>query len=275
MYRSIAKQNSSVAPDGNTVTATIQSTEVYAGATTTSTAVASSGSKSTPVGAIVGGTVGGVVFLAALSLCLLAFMRRRRKRALFDGNFDPDNVAPASGRGAGNSAQGGTLPNIGVDDEDVHGDPVSSAVSPYPIMAQYHPQQQQQQQQFNPYTGRPGSMSNIGGGAYDRVPTSPTSTHPHSRHPSQGGYAAYGGGPASSDHASSYFSHGTSSAAGPSASGYAPGSGVIPSTKERERLRLANADEGGPVLQHRDGGRMAPQEIPPSYDSIPADERTP
>jgi hypothetical protein len=48
------------------------------------------------------------------------------------------------------------------------------------------------------------------------------------------------------------------------------------STKERERLRLANAapeeeHEGGPVVQHRDGGRVN-NEIPPSYDSIPRDQ---
>ena len=52
------------------------------------------------------------------------------------------------------------------------------------------------------------------------------------------------------------------------------------SAKERERLRLANAtheEEGegegaGPVVQHRDGGRVNTAEIPPSYDSIPRDQ---
>jgi len=47
------------------------------------------------------------------------------------------------------------------------------------------------------------------------------------------------------------------------------------SAKERERLRLANAapeeEEAGPVVQHRDGGRVN-NEIPPSYDSIPRDQ---
>jgi hypothetical protein len=66
-------------------------------------------------------------------------------------------------------------------------------------------------------------------------------------------------------------------------------SGTFPSSKEqaseRARLQVANNGEGGSgqgsnnvVVQHRDGGRLqqasAPEEIPPSYDSISPEERS-
>ena len=78
---------------------------------------------------------------------------------------------------------------------------------------------------------------------------------------------------------------------GPSPGASLGTSGTIPSSKERElameerRLLVANDEngEGGSgqprssgIVQHTDGGRLRPQatpeEVPPSYDSIPADE---
>lgn len=73
-----------------------------------------------------------------------------------------------------------------------------------------------------------------------------------------------------------------------SSSGF--GAGMVPGAKEREAMgrgnfAVSNADEGegsgarGPVMQHRDAGRLnataeveEPAEIPPSYDSIPRDQ---
>lgn len=59
-----------------------------------------------------------------------------------------------------------------------------------------------------------------------------------------------------------------------------PGGGMIPSSKEREAARLRVVNQ--PVVQHQDGGRLdvtpededGPSEIPPSYDSIPKEEKT-
>ncbi|KAI5890003.1 uncharacterized protein SCHCODRAFT_02630610 [Schizophyllum commune H4-8] len=83
-------------------------------------------------------------------------------------------------------------------------------------------------------------------------------------------------------------------------SGVPGGPGYIPSAKEREaypqRFELANPDQGGftdqdrqqylasgpsgpahpsgsDVFVHRDGGRLEQNEIPPTYDSVPRDER--
>ena len=91
------------------------------------------------------------------------------------------------------------------------------------------------------------------------------------RHPSPGpslGQASYNGQGTPTDPSVS----GSSSGPG--------GAGMIPSSKEREAMaarRVANPD-GGPVMQHTDGGRLdatpedeEPSEVPPRYDTIPHD----
>jgi hypothetical protein len=123
------------------------------------------------------------------------------------------------------------------------------------------------------------SQALLGGGVLEggRVPTAtsgshyaPTSSegepHPASSHARSSSHGSAGFGPAF-----------------PTAQPYRP-----LSSKEREALRqrgegglgLASAlEEGeGDVVQHSDGGRVAapvppsaPHEVPPSYDSIPAD----
>ncbi|KAI0080171.1 hypothetical protein K474DRAFT_1581732, partial [Panus rudis PR-1116 ss-1] len=62
--------------------------------------------------------------------------------------------------------------------------------------------------------------------------------------------------------------------------------GILPSAKEREAaaargLHVANDEGPSGVVVHQDGGRLeatpeeedVPNEIPPSYDSIPRDQR--
>lgn len=74
-----------------------QTVEITSAVTSTSTASADGSSSSSSgsdshTGAIVGGVVGGVALIALLAL-LAWFIRKRRTRDEFDGNFDPDRVA--------------------------------------------------------------------------------------------------------------------------------------------------------------------------------------
>ncbi|KAH8827238.1 hypothetical protein DL96DRAFT_1605999 [Flagelloscypha sp. PMI_526] len=86
-----------------------------------------SGGNHNNVGAIVGGTIGGLAALIAL-IALGYWLWRRRRRNLdstFDGNFDPStNRYSAVGIGgvATHSTGGGTLPNIPLDDDEVIAD---------------------------------------------------------------------------------------------------------------------------------------------------------
>ena len=221
----------------------------------------SSSGSSSNTGAIVGGVAGGVAAIAAIIIVFLFYWRRNRRREEeFDGNFDPDRVVQHGG----------------------HTDLAGAEVTPY---------------SFEPNAGTPSG------------PTSPTFSGDGSMRQYRDSQALLGGSiagagaatatsgshyaPTSSDGASvppGSSSHARSSSLG--GAGLGPGFPVAQpyrplSAKEREALRqrgdgglgLASAaEEGeGDVIQHSDGGRIAepvvptrpPQEIPPSYDSIP------
>lgn len=97
---------------------------------------------------------------------------------------------------------------------------------------------------------------------------------------SQGG-GAYGPGPGSSTSGSGAGTGGISARmskqqeAARMYAGPGPGQGTIAEGSGGGQYGVANPDE--PVMVHRDAGRVtapgAGAEIPPTYDSIPADER--
>jgi hypothetical protein len=219
------------------------------------TAPSSGGGGSSNTGAIVGGVAGGIAVLLVILITGLFYWRRSRRRDDFDGNFDPDRVI----RHAGDADLAGGAEVTPYHYEPGVGRPMSGPSSPtYSAngsMRQYRE-----------------SQSLLGGNVFAGVaPTATSGSH----------YA-----PTSSDGASAHpesSGHGRSSSLGSSgiAQPYRP-----MSTKEREVLRqrgdglgLATAPEEaeGDIIQHSDGGRIPehvppsqPQEIPPSYDSIPA-----
>lgn len=222
--------------------------------------LSSSGSSSN-TGAIAGGIAGGVVAVVALIIVGLFFWRRNRRRDEFDGNFDPDRVVRHAGH---TDLAGAEVTPYQYDPSTTGGltsGPSSPTFSGTGSMGQYRDSQALLGSIMD---GRGGAATATTGSHY-----APTSSDAASAHP---------GG---SSHA-----HSSSLGSGP---GFPLGQPYRPlSSKEREALRqrgegglgLASAlEEGeGEVLQHADGGRVAeiipppsrPQEIPPSYDSIPA-----
>lgn len=215
----------------------------------------SSGGGGSSTGAVIGGVAGGVAALLVIFIIGLFYWRRNRRRDEFDGNFDPDRVV----RHAGDADLAGGAEVTPYHYEPGVGGPMSGPSSPTfsadSSMRQYRE-----------------SQSLLGGNVFaGAVPTATSGSH----------YA-----PTSSDGASAHpesSGHGRSSSLGSSGIGqpYRP-----MSTKEREAMRqrgdglgLATAPEEveGDIIQHSDGGRIAElalpsqaQEIPPSYDSIPA-----
>lgn len=216
----------------------------------------SSGGGKSNTGAIIGGVAGGIATLIVFLIIGLFYWRRNRRRDDFDGNFDPDRVV----RHAGDADLAGGAEVTPYHYEPGAGGPMSGPSSPTfsadSSMRQYRE-----------------SQSLLGGNVFAGVaPTATSGSH----------YA-----PTSSDGASAHpesSGHGRSSSLGSSgiAQPYRP-----MSTKEREAMRqrgdglgLATAPEEveGDVIQHSDGGRLPEpvpppsqaREIPPSYDSIPA-----
>lgn len=270
--------------------------------TTTAISVATtspSTSTSSPhTGAIVGGVVGGIAALGIIGLLVFCLLRRRRNEDDFDGNFDPDRVVV-------HSSGGGTLPQI-----DLGAEVTPYAYAPHhdvgqPPMAQYHygdspysgmrptsPPQSMPSQYYRPpsdYNQVPGlgPGSDTSGSHYDPsvgaygVPAgaalatwvpgarSPSPTNTSSTTPSQprsakerealaSRYGRPGGLGLSTQHEE------------PDYDGLGPGPGAGAG---------AGSSGGEGVVVHQDGGRVrdedeGPTEIPPTYDSIPADERT-
>ena len=213
----------------------------------------SSGSSSN-TGAIIGGVAGGIAALLGILIIGLFYWRRNRRRDDFDGNFDPDRVVRHAGDAdlAGGAEVTPYHYEPGVGHTSGPSSPTFSADS---SMRQYRE-----------------SQSLLGGNVFaGAAPTATSGSH----------YA-----PTSSDGASAHpdsSGHGRSSSLNSSGIGqpYQP-----MSTKEREAMRqrgdglgLATAHEEveGDVIQHSDGGRLPDtvpptqaREIPPSYDSIPA-----
>jgi hypothetical protein len=235
------------------VTTTIRSTIIVV-----PTSASSGGSSNT--GAIVGGVAGGIVALLAVFIIGLFYWRRNRRRDDFDGNFDPDRVV----RHVGDTDLGGGAEVTPYQYEPRAGSVTSGPSSPTfsgsgngngnGSMRQYRDSQALLGSSIHDALGAPTATS---GSHY-----APTSSDSASAHPASSGHGRTG-------------SFGSSGVSQP----YRP-----LSSKEREALRqrgeglgLASApEEGDEVIQHADGGRIepvpatAPREIPPSYDSIPA-----
>jgi hypothetical protein len=218
-----------------------------------------SSSSSSNTGAIVGGVAGGIAALFAIFVIGIFYWRRNRRRDDFDGNFDPDRVV----RHVGDTDLGGGAEVIPYQYEPGVGGVTSGPASPT----------------FSA-NGNGGSMRQyrdsqalLGGSRHDGVGGPGTATSgSHYAPTSSDGVSPF---PTSSGHERP-LSLGSSGVSQP----YRP-----LSTKEREAMRqrgeglgLASApEEGDEVIQHSDGGRVVepvpvprPQEIPPSYDSIPA-----
>jgi hypothetical protein len=223
----------------------------------------SSGGHSSSNGAVIGGIAGGTSALV-LALVLGLFYWWRNRRGNFDDISGPDRVA----RYTGHTDLTGTEvtpysyePEAGVAASHRSG-PVSLTwgASGNGSMRQYRD-----------------SQALLGGSIFGAGAATTTSGSNYAATSSDGASA----------HRTSSIAH--SSSLG-SASGLGPGApGTQPyrplSAKEREALRargevdvgLAITPEEGEedVIQHSDGGRVAtpvvspPQEIPPSYDSIP------
>ena len=241
----------------------------------TQTSSPSTGSTSNTA-AIAGGVVGGAIAVLAVIVAIFYFLRRRKRDDDFDGDFDPDRLDPA--RLGGNATRPGMMPDIDLD---------GAEVTPF----QFHPQAAQQQ-------------------GYSQYPQMPPQMVQRPGMPAPvvgGGVAGYDG------YSTTTGSHYPTTVTDPSAAGMqnvdwrgpSPGpslgtSGTLPSSKDREladerrRLYVANDERaeggssqgggsgsgsgsGGGVVQHRDGGRVqeptVPEEVPPSYDSIPPDEQ--
>lgn len=289
---------SSTQPGGNVVTTAIQSTSIMPATTGTS----SSGSSS-HVGAIAGGVVGGIVALLAIG-AFIWLLRRRSQHEEFDGDFDPDRVHRQSRLGNFDLAAGGhdtTVTPFMVEN------PASSGLAGVGIGAAAaaggaslgaleagHHQRQTSTSSAPPSSWDHHSAAFVGpqGPGFPPQPQPP-----HSPESSTGSGYMPVGPPSTGGYAPS--------AAPTSESAYTPSSQR--SAKEREAMRyralhLTNTPDGGEtsgllggaasppppsrtsteVLQHRDGGRLEeapheqpPSEIPPSYDSIPRDERSP
>lgn len=231
--------------------------------------------------------MGGVAVLALLGFGVFWFLKRRGNKDEFDGNFDPDRVV-------GHSTGGGTLPQIDLGDE----------VTPY---------------EYSPGAGG-GGMTEYGDSPYLAAGAAGATSHRSTSPPSGYAPSEYYNQPPSgnmtetsgSNYApSSGAAHGLPAGAA-AAVGWAAGGGdhraISPdqstssysnprSAKEREAMAArygrqpgqlglatqheeAGGSDEGPVVVHRDGGRVRedpgvepPREIPPTYDSIPADER--
>jgi hypothetical protein len=280
--------------NGVVVTNTVRVTSTVPAGTTITPTTHVTTAATNHTGAIAGGVVGGVALLLLLAVLVWALLRRareRRKRAEFDGNFDPGRTTAGAGP---------TLPQLDggedgyAEDDGVGGRLAASAVGGgvlTPFMGGAgHPQHQQQYTPANAYYGAGGGHES------EQAPLSP-STMSTSLYPAS-----------SSAHAGPHA--GTASVSGGSSSG-----GYYPnpmSAKEREArgsgaFAVANPGPGGPqmgqmhmpmpasqggfgalpnphspesqgsigtgsgVLVHTDGGRVPEpqQEIPPTYDSIP------
>jgi len=245
--------------------------------------------------------------LGLIGLIVFCLLRRRHNEDDFDGNFDPDRVV-------GHSSGGGTLPQIDLGAEVTpyaygphnnvgqpamaqynHGDSPYTAMRPmsppHSMPSQYtRPPSDYNQTSYNQAPG-PGPASDTSGshygssvGAYG-VPAgaalapwpqgarSPSPTNTSSTTPSQ---------PRSAKEREALAArYGRQGGLGLSTQHEEPGyDEVAPGAGAGTRAGAGTSGGEGVVHVHQDGGRVrdedeGPTEIPPTYDSIPADERAP
>ena len=233
----------------------------------------SSPSSKSHTGAIAGGAAGGIVALAA-AIIIFLFCWRRRRRDEFDGNFDPGRIVRSAGDAGHTDLAGAVVTPYNYE-------PPSSALSG-PTSPTFSADSSMQQ-----YRDSQGLLGSTHGGAGVATASSSSQYAPTS---SEGLRASSPPGKSSHARSNSYGSTGLAPGPGfPVAQPYRP-----LSSKEQERLRqrgdggpelglasLSAAEEGeSNIIQHSDGGRITddtepelpsrpPQEIPPSYYSIP------
>ena len=195
-------------------------------------------------------------------MIIFFILRRRKQKDEFDGNFDPDRLDPE--RFGGSATRPGAMPDV---------DLVGAEVTPF----QFHPEATQQKgYQYQQMGQRPGMPVPVvsGGSAHGRSDAYSSTTGSH--------YPTTVTDPSVAGMQNAEFR-------GPSPGPSLGTSGTFLSSKERElaserrRLHIANEERGeggsgqgsGGVVQHQDGGRLqeqnAPEEVPPSYDSISPD----
>ncbi|KAJ7446441.1 hypothetical protein B0H11DRAFT_2084746 [Mycena galericulata] len=110
--------------NGHTITTIVQQTSIVsAGSTVVASSRPSTRQQASHTGAIVGGVIGGLAFLALLAAAFLWYRRRSRYKSEFDGNFDPARVTGTRPISAGPemitaAAAGGTLPRMNIEDDD-------------------------------------------------------------------------------------------------------------------------------------------------------------
>lgn len=259
---------------------------------TGSSSSSNSNTSNSHVGAIIGGVVGGLAALGIIGLLVFCLLRRQRHEDDFDGNFDPDRVVV-------HSSGGGTLPHIDLGAEVTpyayapHNDvgqpamsqynygespyspPMRSMSPPYPIPSPYQrppsdynmssvpgPASDTSGSQYGPSIGQYSLPAGAGLAALPPGARSPSPTNTSSTTPSQ---------PRSAKEREALVAR------------YGRSGGLGLSTQHEEPVHddvRAGAGSGGNegVVVHQDGGRVReedqpPTEIPPTYDSIPADER--
>ncbi|KAI0311309.1 hypothetical protein OF83DRAFT_770230 [Amylostereum chailletii] len=282
----------STGANGQATTIFVQ-TVLVSGGDSSGSSSSSSGS-STNTGAIVGGVVGGVAGLAVLLALAFFLWRRNRNKDDFDGNFDPDRVVHHSGHADLDAEIAPTMTPFPFD-----GSSGASPGAPHDFLAR-GPQMQQNETNksfLGPGFAGAGAGAGAAGYGYAGAHRGPS--------PPQSQYAPTSSDPAEYRSESSHYPPSTAPsnslyASNPDRGGISPGPSLPATTsssgpswqarsaKEREAYAARNAqrsqggvfsggdDPGADVLQHQDGGRLpaqGPQEIPPSYDSIPPDQR--
>ncbi|KAF7982681.1 hypothetical protein HWV62_27166 [Athelia sp. TMB] len=292
-------QASVISSNGQAVS-TVYVTSV--GTTTSTTKPSTDTSSGNHTGAIVGGVVGGIVALVVICLLILFCIRRNKNKDDFDGNFDPDRVV-------GHSTGGGTLPQIDLGDEEAAAatpyayNPSHGGMSEYGGSSGYPVTAAAAAMGAGPRSGGSSSPSQYPSSEeqyHNNAPTSPTTqTHqPMSSISSGSNYAPYGALPPGAGRAASpapgqllYNNPPSSKEQEAQAARYASrnrlGLATQPDDVASPRMSLGRGGSGqgsigsGSVVVHQDGGRVQvpqhdhepPSEIPPTYDSIPADDR--
>jgi len=255
--------NPATSAPGTVVTTTIQSTYIVV------PTVASS-PKINNIAPIVGGVIGGIVTVASPLIIILIYWRRRRRRKEPGGNLDNGRVVRRS-----------DLPNIAsaVATPFEYEPPASSLSGPTsPTFSDGSMRQYRDSQVLLGGSGLEGAGEAIG-----------TSGSHYAYTSSDGPSAPLGPSSQAGSHSHGSAGLGPGFPVGQPLQPFRPQYAKQPEASRRKGMGgLASASEQGegnveshvesPVIQHEDGGRVAesepvppsaPQEIPPSYDSIP------